>query len=232
MRVACLFSGGVDSALAALLLEPFCEVVLVTGSFGVTESGDTGAEPEGHAGSEAAPADPAAAAATAADALDLPHRRVALDPAVARSAVETMAADGYPRNGIQAVHEHALEVVADGAGEQRDGRDAGGANHAPVDAVADGTRRDDRVPTVSLAGARSLEDRHGVSYLRPLAGIGRRAVDALAASALTVERGPSERLATGDYETELRALLAAEHGAGAVEAVFPDHEQSRVTGRR
>jgi len=38
--------------------------------------------------------------------------------------------------------------------------------------VADGTRRDDRVPTLDRSFAQSLEDRHGVSYVRPLLGYG------------------------------------------------------------
>jgi len=127
-----------------------------------------------------------------------------------------MRADGYPRNGIQRVHQHALERVAD----------------LDVDAVADGTRRDDRVPTVSRAQAQSLEDRHGVDYLSPLAGLGRRAVDRLVDETLRVETGPSAKLPKGDYEAELRALIAADHGADAVAAVFPDHEQSYVRGLR
>ena len=50
--------------------------------------------------------------------------------------------------------------------------------------------------------------------------------------ALTIESGPSAEVQKGDYETELRALIEAEHGAGRVDAVFPNHVQSRVTGRR
>jgi predicted subunit of tRNA(5-methylaminomethyl-2-thiouridylate) methyltransferase len=36
----------------------------------------------------------------------------------------------------------------------------------------------------------------------------------------------------GDYEEELRALLEAKHGSDRVDALFPAHTQSRVTGRR
>jgi hypothetical protein len=125
-----------------------------------------------------------------------------------------MVEDGYPRNGIQQVHEHALERVAE----------------LDVDAIADGTRRDDRVPTVSRAQAQSLEDRHDVDYLAPLSGFGRRAVDRLVDANLEVESGPSERITKGDYETELRALIAEEHGPDTVETVFPEHEQTYVRG--
>jgi len=213
MAVAVLFSAGKDSALAARLLEPFYDVVACHCTFGLSR------EPRGANRQRGAPAD---VARDAAAALAVPFATVDLDEAVAREAVEAMVADGYPRAGIQRVHEHALETVA--------GRTT--VDGVPVATVADGTRRDDRVPAIERSFARSLEDRHGVAYVRPLAGYGRGAVDALADRLLTVETGPSERLATADYETELRALLAAEHGPETVDDVFPAHTQSRVTGRR
>lgn len=196
MRCAVLYSGGKDSTLVALLLRGFYDLELVTAHFGQT-------------------GDYRHAAETAA-ALDLPFEDLELDPAVAADAVDRMVEDGYPRNGIQAVHSAALEAVA-----ERD-----------VDAVADGTRRDDRVPTVSRAEAQSLEDRHDVDYLAPLWGFGRRAVDRLVDAELAVVEGPSEEITRADYEAELRALLAAEHGEDAVADVFPAHEQTHVTGLR
>jgi len=203
--VATLFSAGKDSALAAHLLNPVYDVVVCHCTFGVET-------------------DPPAndVAGRAAEALGYPLATVELDPEVAREAVERMVDDGYPRPGIQRVHEHALETVA--SRERVAGR--------RVAAVADGTRRDDRVPTVDRAVAQSLEDRHGVDYVRPLAGYGRGAVDDLVDRLFAVETGQSETLATADYETELRALLAAEHGLATVREVFPEHTQSRVVGRR
>ncbi|MBB6646841.1 DUF7411 family protein [Halobellus ruber] len=196
MDLALLYSGGKDSTLAALFLDSFYDVRLVTGRFGITDDW-TRAE-------------------AAADRLGYAFEPVDLDRSVAEAAADLMLEDGYPRNGIQHVHEHALERAAD----------------LDVDAVADGTRRDDRVPTVSRAQAQSLEDRHGIDYLSPLAGLGRHAVDRLADETLRVETGPSAEVPKGDYETELRALLAAEHGTDAVDSVFPDHEQSYVRGMR
>jgi predicted subunit of tRNA(5-methylaminomethyl-2-thiouridylate) methyltransferase len=196
MEVGLLYSGGRDSTLAALLLERFCDVRLLCGTFGLTDDHEH--------------------AQDAASAVGLPARRLDLDPAVAREAADRIVADGFPRNGIQQVHEHALERAA----KRR------------VDAVADGTRRDDRVPTVPRSLAQSIEDRHDVAHLAPLAGIGRDAIDAMSAAALTLESGPSATVPKGDYETELRALIAEEYDTGRVDAVFPDHVQSRVTGRR
>ncbi|WP_336337604.1 DUF7411 family protein [Haloarcula brevis] len=203
MRCALLYSGGKDSTLAALLLDPFYDVTLVSGTFGVSA------------------VDPARESATA---VGFDHATVDLDPDVARDAVERMHDDGYPRNGIQQVHEHAVERAADG--------DWLAAGDDQFDAVADGTRRDDRVPTVERPLAQSVEDRFGVDYLAPLAGIGRGAIDAMAADRLVVESGPSAEIPKADYEVELRALLRERYGEGAVTDVFPDHTQSRVRGLR
>jgi len=133
MELALLYSGEEDS-LAAHLLDRFYDVRCVTGSFGLTDDWKH--------------------AERAAAELGFPFERVELDRGVAEEAIQTMIDDGYPRNGIQRVHEHALETIAS--------RDA--------DAIADGTRRDDdRVPTVSRAQAQSLEDRHAVDT-SPLSG--------------------------------------------------------------
>ncbi|TKX81033.1 asparagine synthase-related protein [Halorubrum sp. SD626R] len=195
MELALLYSGGKDSSLAAHLLDRFYDVRCVTGSFGLTDDWEH--------------------AERAAAELGFPFERVELDPEVAEEAAETMLADGYPRNGIQRVHEHALEAIAE----------------REVDAVADGTRRDDRVPTVSRAQAQSLEDRHGVDYISPLSGFGRHAVDRLVEETFDVQQGPSEEVPKADYEDELRTLIAEEHGAATVDDVFPAHDQTYVHGR-
>lgn len=196
MEAGVLFSGGKDSTLSALLLDGFYDVTLVHVGFGVSDA--------------------ATHARETAEAVGFPFVQLELDGGVAEAAVETMVADGFPRNGIQLVHEHALEAVA----------------AESFDAVADGTRRDDRVPTVSRAWAQSLEDRTGVDYLSPLSGFGRNAVDRLVAESLEVEEAPSERLEKGDYEAELRELLRDRGGDKLVDETFPDHVQTRVTGRR
>ena len=196
MRCACCFSGGKDSTLAANVLAQFYDVTLVTGTFGVTDDWEN--------------------AEAAADATGFAFESVELDRDVAVEAVEVMRDDGFPRNGIQRVHEHMLETI----GERE------------VDAIADGTRRDDRVPTISRAMAQSLEDRHDVDYLAPLWGFGRGAIDKIVANEFDVQVGPSEDIPKSDYEAELRAILAEEYGEDAIPDVFPHHEQTRVHGRR
>lgn len=194
MELGLLYSGGKDSTLAALLLDDFYDVTLVTGHFGVTDDWKN--------------------ARNTAETTGFDFETVELDGDAAVTAVDRMVEDGYPRNGIQHVHLHALEAVAS----------------MGFDAIADGTRRDDRVPTVSRAQAQSLEDRHDIDYIVPLSGFGRGAVDRLVAATLDVESGPSDEIRKADYEAELRTLLVREHGAETVDEVFPAHEQTYVTG--
>jgi predicted subunit of tRNA(5-methylaminomethyl-2-thiouridylate) methyltransferase len=196
MDLALLYSGGKDSSLAALALDSFYDVTLVTVRFGITDDWRHASE--------------------AADSLGYDFRTADMDRDVAEAAVEQMYEDGFPRKGIQQVHEHALETVA----------------QLDVTAIADGTRRDDRVPTVSRAQAQSLEDRHDVDYLAPLSGFGRRAVDRLVDTTLEVQSGPSDQIRKADYESELRELVADTYGDDAVSDIFPEHEQTRVRGRR
>lgn len=195
MDVGLLYSGGKDSSLAGLLLEPFADVTALCCSFGITDDYEH--------------------AMRAARSIGFEAQCIELDEDVADAAAAQIVSDGFPRNGIQQCHEHALETVSD----------------LGFDAVADGTRRDDHVPTVDRPLAQSVEDRYDVKYLAPLKGFGREAIDTLVTRTLTVESGPSETIPKGDYETELRAILVTEWGESTVTDVFPDHTQSRVLGR-
>lgn len=199
MRLGLLFSGGTDSSLAALLLDRFYDVTLVTAHFGVTEDWRHAKE--------------------AAETLGFEFAPLELDRAVADEVIEGIREDGFPRNGIQRVHQHALEAVA--TDETLD-----------FDVIADGTRRDDRVPTTSRAQAQNLEERHDVDYIAPLSGFGRGAVDRLVEKELDVIEGPSDEIPKADYESELRALFAERYGEDAAADVFHDNTQTYVEGRR
>ncbi|WP_241471331.1 DUF7411 family protein, partial [Natrinema salifodinae] len=89
MELGLLYSGGKDSTLAALLLEEFYDVTLVTAHFGVTDDWKHARE--------------------TADTVGFAFERLECDLDVAREAVERIREDGFPRNGIQHVHQHALE---------------------------------------------------------------------------------------------------------------------------
>lgn len=193
MQLGLLYSGGKDSTLAALVLEDFYDVTLTTAHFGITDDWRYAKQTADRAGFE--------------------FERLQLDPGIAQEAANRIREDGYPRNGIQLVHQHALERLA----------------ASDFDAIADGTRRDDRVPTISRAQAQSLEDRYDVDYIAPLSGFGRSAVDRLVEQTLDVTVGPSEDISRADYEAELRAIIAETDGENAIEELFPAHEQTYVT---
>lgn len=99
MKVGILFSGGKDSALAAILLSPFAQIELATVSFGIVPND----------------------AASVARVLGFPHVIIGLEAALATATVDAMIEDGYPNRGINHLHKTALEraaaryqVVADG----------------------------------------------------------------------------------------------------------------------
>ena len=94
MKVAVLFSGGKDSSLAALLLEPFFdEIELVTFSFGHddawTESGGCGSK-----------------------SLAIPIRRMVFETDVLEKALEILLSTGYPNDALNYVHPIAVETMA------------------------------------------------------------------------------------------------------------------------
>lgn len=93
MKVAVLFSGGKDSSLAALLLEPFFdEIELVTFSFGHDDAWER--------------------AADAALELGHPHRRMVFEDVVLEEALEILLRTGYPNDALNYVHPIAVETIA------------------------------------------------------------------------------------------------------------------------
>jgi len=196
MDVFVLFSGGKDSSLSAILLEPFFDVTLVTCNFGFAETWG--------------------AAEMVASELGFQHRVMRIDGTILEAAYEMAINDGYPNQAINHLHACALECAAPG--------------HA---IIADGTRRDDRVPMLKLPDVQRLEDTRKCTYIRPLLGYGRRAVDALTDIHLQIKENESEKIEKSDYEVELRAIIEERHGPEMVRTIFPGrHLQSRVIGRK
>ena len=93
MKVAVLFSGGKDSSLAALLLEPFFdEIELVTFGFQGEESWTR--------------------ASDAAEEMGHPHRRRIFPEEVEEKALEILLSKGFPNDALDYVHAIAVETVA------------------------------------------------------------------------------------------------------------------------
>jgi len=143
----------------------------------------------------------------ASNIIGLPHRVIKMDREILDEAVEISIADGNPRRAINHLHRQALERVA---------------SMFPI--VADGTRRDDRVPMLSLSETQSLEDRHGVEYVRPLLGYGRKTLNRIVAMVFEIEERESKEMHKADYEEELRIMLR-----NKAEEIFPrEHTQSKI----
>jgi len=197
MRVSVLFSGGKDSSLSALLMEPFFEIELVTCSFGLLPNGELEAQ--------------------TAKELRFPHRVLSLEQEILEKAYSKIMNEGFPRSAINYIHEKAVETLA---------------SDPAVKIIADGTRRDDRVPVLSISQVRSIEDRLGVNYICPLKGYGKKTLSALVERYLRIEEGPSESIQKADYETELREFIRQRHGTEKVMELFPAHIQSHVISRK
>jgi predicted subunit of tRNA(5-methylaminomethyl-2-thiouridylate) methyltransferase len=197
MKATVLFSGGKDSGLAALLLEPFFdEIELVTFSFGCDDTWK--------------------AASCAAAQLGHPHRVAAFDEDTLDRALEILTTTGYPNDALDYVHSTAVETMA-----------------KECEFVADGTRRDDRAPKMSFSAVRSIEDRLHIHYLRPLAGLGGKAIRAMASRYLDFEEALSGAYPASDFEVGLRYALAERRGQSEVDRIFPaGHTHTRVIRRK
>ncbi|NYT01652.1 MAG: hypothetical protein GKC10_02700 [Methanosarcinales archaeon] len=197
MEVSTLFSGGKDSGLTTILLEPFFdEVNLVTFSFGRDEAWRI--------------------ASDAARELGHPHRTVVLDDEVLERCLELLMKEGYPNGALNYVHRCAVESLA---GE--------------AEYIADGTRRDDRAPVMSMSEIRSLEDRRRVSYIRPLAGWGYKVINQLASRYMEYDVLASDKYPASDFEVGLRHVIAERFGETEVNRIFPaKHSHSRVIRRK
>ncbi len=129
-------------------------------------------------------------------------------------AVEMILNDGYPNNGLNYLHNQALLLAA---------------RKYPV--IADGIRRDDRVPKLDINQIRSLEDSKKVEYLN-LAGFGHKTIDNLSEKLFKIKKELTTLNNNSDYEIEIRYLIDELRGDGTASHIFPEHTQSRVIGWR
>lgn len=150
-------------------------------------------------------------AAESASALGFKHRVFNADKAIIKNATNIILNDGFPNNGINYIHKLALDLVA-----------------CDYNVVADGTRRDDRIPKLSGSEINSLEGRRSVEYIT-LRGFGHKTINNLSESLFEVKKEQTNMNNNSDYEIEIRYIIN-EVERKAADRIFPKHVQSRVIG--
>jgi tRNA methyltransferase len=154
------------------------------------------------------------AAAESASSLGFKHKILKAEPDVLNSVVDIIINDGFPNKGINHIHKYALELAAN-----------------EYTLVADGTRRDDKVPKLDFKEIRSFEDRKSVEYIN-LGGFGHKSINYLSKNLFRVEKELSNMKNNSDYEIEIRFLISKLEGEELAFKIFPEHLQSRVIGWR
>ncbi|MDY6865611.1 MAG: alpha hydrolase [Halobacteriota archaeon] len=146
--------------------------------------------------------------------LGYPFRVVNLERSIIEDAVDRIINDGHARGGITMVHKSALEGVARLPGSEM---------------IADGCRREDKTPVLTLGEIRSIEDRYGVSYIQPLGGYGRRTLNTLVDRFFEIEETEGHLTDGPEYEYELRELIGSRYSEDTVNGLFPQfHTHSKV----
>ncbi|HTX60747.1 MAG TPA: 7-cyano-7-deazaguanine synthase [Methanobacterium sp.] len=153
-------------------------------------------------------------AAESASKLGFTHHVLKAKSELLESAVETILKDGFPNHGINYLHQHALLLAAQ-----------------KYQVIADGIRRDDRVPKLETNQIRSMEDKKHVQYLN-LTGFGHKTIDHLSKKIFKIKKELTTIDNNSDYEIEIRYLIDKLRGDGTASSIFPEHIQSRVIGWR
>lgn len=151
-------------------------------------------------------------AVESATSIGFKHHVLKADTEIVEKATRIILDDGFPNNGINYIHKEALNIVAD-----------------HYDVVADGTRRDDKIPKLEDGEISSLEGRKNVEYLT-LRGFGHKTINNLSESLFEVIKEQTNMKNNSDYEIEIRYLINEIEGEKAASEIFPSHVQSRVMG--
>ena len=151
-------------------------------------------------------------AAKSAESLGFRHNVLRMDTEILQNACERIIEDGFANDGIKYIHEKTVECLAE--------------NH---EIVADGTRRDDRTPKLSINQIKSLEDRKDVHYIN-LDSFGHKSIRLITDNLFEISTEKSNRDSSSDFEVEIRTMID-EMGADS-RKFFPEHYQTRVTGYR
>lgn len=147
-----------------------------------------------------------------ASSLGFKHRVFRADRSIMENAANAIIDDMFPNNGINYIHKEALDQVS-----------------KDYEVVADGTRRDDKIPKLNSSEIDSLEARRNVEYIN-LRGFGHKTINNLSRKLFEVKKEQTDMENNSDYEIELRYLINMIKGDNFAQKIFPPHIQSRVTG--
>ena len=150
----------------------------------------------------------------AAKELGFPLRKIPFEHGFLDETADMIVRDGHPGNAINEVHKRSLALAA-----------------AEYEVIGDGTRRDDRVPMRTPAEVQSLEMKYGVSYIRPLLGIGKKEILRLAEQFFEIAYGETGTIENGDFESEIRENLK-KRGIDFTPLFPENHEQSLVLKKK
>lgn len=145
-----------------------------------------------------------------AKSLGFKHKVLKLDSQILYDAVDMIIEDNFPNNGINHIHHEVIEILSD-----------------DYQLIADGTRREDRIPKLTFPEIQSLEDRKNIQYLN-LTGIGYKTINDISDRLFNLEKQESNINNSSDYEMEIRVLLNKK--GYSTDEIFPQHIQSRVIG--
>lgn len=149
-------------------------------------------------------------AGKSAKSLGFEHNVLEMDKDILKRTCEQIMEDGFPNDGIKYIHAQTVEKLAE--------------DH---DIIADGTRRDDRTPKLSINQIKSLEDRKGVQYIN-LDSFGHKSVRLITENLFEISKEKSNRDNSSDFEVEIRTMID-EMGGNSLD-IFPEHYQTRVIG--
>ena len=149
-------------------------------------------------------------AGKSAKSLGFKHNVLEMDKDILKRTCEQIMEDGFPNAGIKYIHAQTVEKLAE--------------DH---DIIADGTRRDDRTPKLSINQIKSLEARKGVQYIN-LDSFGHKSVRLITENLFEISKEKSNRDNSSDFEVEIRTMID-EMGGNSLD-IFPEHYQTRVIG--
>ena len=149
-------------------------------------------------------------ASKSAKSLGFNHKVLELDFKILDKTCNMIMNDGFPNDGIKFIHERVIEEVAD-----------------KYDIIADGTRRDDRTPKLTVNQIRSLEDRKNVQYIN-LDSFGHKSVKLITSNLFVISHEKINKDNSSDYKYEIRTLIA-KNDRNSLD-IFPEHYQTRVIG--